>query len=291
MYVSTRGGGTSIFRTASPRECHQVQWNMEASHIGKFVQEKEFIPPSPDQRKVVVGNVPGSINKHVTRQSSARISNFLLGLIRRSCDIRHFRRCSHVLAGSVNKRRVGCRDSSSEKPPLPVSSVVRLASLPEGHIIPHPIFARKFALIENNEPVPRSMASNLMPTADSVATLTGAGMTDPGVLDSRWVFRGPFTPQLGFDGGRDFEWDPMGPAHTDSKISCQPVSAGLRGRVMRAEAVARDTRKVSARPAHDWFGLDAELPALPGPGSPSSAPRRSPYWKQPVHGYNWFGLD
>ncbi|KAI1343780.1 hypothetical protein F5Y15DRAFT_367932, partial [Xylariaceae sp. FL0016] len=80
--------------------------------------------------------------------------------------------------------------------------------LPEGRQVPNAIFARKFSLIGSGESLPPYLPINQMPTAESKATDTIVEAAESGLLEmtTMWSFRGPFTPQLGFDGGLDYQW-------------------------------------------------------------------------------------
>lgn len=290
MYVSTRDGGTSVFRKVSPGQCHRVQWNMEATGIGKFIQQKEIVLPSQldtNDSSSLAGRPDQCTEKaqEPTRPVSS-VSSMLRGMSRGNLPWI----CDYFSRWPVSEEQDLRHRSHLERAPLPRPSR-HPASLPEGHIIPHPSFARKHALLKNTEPIPRSMASNLMPTAESVAAVADFIRWPQCSLDGTNIFRGPFTPQLWFDGGRDFEYLP---AQSEATETCQnPAGSSSRKRTLPGVGQAAwNSRKVAVhRPARDWFGLDAEeLPLQFDPISGATT-RRAPYCKQAVHGYNWFGLD
>jgi hypothetical protein len=72
--------------------------------------------------------------------------------------------------------------------------------LPEGCLVPNAIFARKH-LVDKSQSLPSHLPINRMPIAEIKAN---ESVTD--AESSRNHFRGPFTPQLGFDGGLDYRW-------------------------------------------------------------------------------------
>jgi hypothetical protein len=78
-------------------------------------------------------------------------------------------------------------------------------SLPDA--LPNAIFARKFGLAAHGEPLPPALHFNFMPTAESIVMEIAGQSVHHGSLPLESEFRGPFTPQLGFDGGLDYKWE------------------------------------------------------------------------------------
>ncbi|KAH6678953.1 hypothetical protein F5X68DRAFT_213053 [Plectosphaerella plurivora] len=275
MYMSTRDSGTSIFRSISPTRFHRLHWNLERNDVGRLVAEKEFMPTISDEET----------GSRETRCISRMLSSLgvspntlscLVNLFRNLCDSGESTGCGQPpLATMSREKRV--RPSA---PTTTASQDTAPGFLGGNHVIPHPMFARKHSLVSKGRPLPASMATHLMRTADSVSSDMTSTSTS-----SAHVFRGPFTPQLGFDGGHDFEWDTsLPPAPASAKARTGRLAS--RRKDLESGTTQQTSRRHNARSAHDWFGLDAGEP------EPRYVSTAGPMNKRlPTHGYNWFGLD
>jgi hypothetical protein len=278
MYTSTRDGGTCIFRSISPTRFHRACWNLERTNVGKFVGEKEYLP-------VVSGSAPEETMPKETRRASRTLSSLgtssgtlarLVNLFRNLCDGRKSTRCSQPRAVVTSREK----RTHSRAPATAAFQDTMPGLIDKIYVIPHPIFARKHSLVSQGKPLPPSITTHLMRTADFVSPDMTSAATETS------VFRGPFTPQLGFDGGHDFEWDA---SPSTSSTSVKVGTGGLfssQTKTLNSGAAPHAVRRHNARQAHDWFGLDAGLldpRCLPTTGQGNK--------KQPTHGYNWFGLE
>ncbi|KAI0192703.1 hypothetical protein EV127DRAFT_336648, partial [Xylaria flabelliformis] len=208
LFVSTPGKGTRPMYTPNPREFHEMQWDSGYGATGRFVEERELTIASLDRSSEASSpstadtfRSPKSRSQRL-RRSLSRISIIeklveKLGKQKKDPETKQ-RRPSWVPdlePGSLFKdQRAHCGTIS--------------VPLPENCQIPNAIFARKFLLVDNDETLPIHLPISQMPTAESKATETIVEAATTGLLNqaSPWLFRGPFTPQLGFDGGLDYQW-------------------------------------------------------------------------------------
>ena len=190
MYVSTREGGTQPFRSPNPKQFHEMQWNIGYKCGGKLVEERQVSVSSlslgSEDRQVVPAERP-------SRLSLATLARRVVRKKAAHDDARRKSWFSNVFAFDTVLSFREFLDSR----PIP---------LPEGCPVPNAIFARKFGLVANGQPLPPSLPVKAMPTAESKATETVVKAAACSATYSTWEFRGPFTPQLGFDGGLDFRW-------------------------------------------------------------------------------------
>ncbi|OTA88102.1 hypothetical protein M434DRAFT_54670, partial [Hypoxylon sp. CO27-5] len=200
LYISSRNDGTRPLNSPNPKEFHEMQWNHEYGTQGKFVEERD---------------VPIISLGHPSKKTS----NHFKGLRRYSPGIGLLQK----LAGrvSVHKRKPDIEEKRHSWMPgtlmLDTSSLFQdeqtdpganMKPLLGGIQVPNAIFARKYLLIEASDSLPPPIFVGQMPTAESKATDTIVEAATNGLLNkaSPWSFRGPFTPQLGFDGGLDYHW-------------------------------------------------------------------------------------
>jgi hypothetical protein len=106
-----------------------------------------------------------------------------------------------------------------------------------------------------------------MPIAESKATETLVKAADLGFLkdESAWYFCGPFTPQLGYDGGLDFRWKsrkPMSPAPSfdleadfDEQTSDKRDSSSRQNDGRASPPMADQNDRAKRRGFH--FGIDS----------------------------------
>lgn len=169
MYVSTRENGTCAFRSPSPKELHEMQWQIGTNRAGKFVKEEKIVPaasscPGADAINYNVNIGPDGVqaNNSMVIKKSISILRALKGrrdtLQTRDPETRHpeSNRRSRF-ASIIGLNTVLSSRESIDTNPIP---------LPDGCITPHAIFARKFSLIADNQPLPPSLSHEMMPTAD-----------------------------------------------------------------------------------------------------------------------------
>lgn len=232
LYISSRSDGTRPLNSPNPTKFHEIQWNYEYGTRGKFIQERDVSIASPDSPSVV--SPPGATD------TSTDISSHLKGPRRSMPGFGILDKFTSGIfslmrnSGSGSKRHSWMPNALTietaalfrDKGP---SSEVASVPLPHGCRIPNAIFARKYSLVETGDSLPPILSLRQMPTAESKATETIVEAASNGLLDGAppWSFRGPFTPQLGFDGGLDYHWTPQEPTITrrrfDIDASAQDV--------------------------------------------------------------------
>lgn len=220
LYISSRNDGTRPINSPNPKKFHEMQWNYEYGTRGRLIEERAIPIASPDRPSET--SLPG------TTDALLNSPNHSKGLRRYSPG-----------SGILDKLR-GRIYTHKEKPLqveqrrrswMPNTLMFETASLfrdkrtgpdpatvplPSGCQVPNAIFARKYLLVETSDSMPPCLSLSQMPTAESKATDTIVEATTKGLLDRvpPWRFRGPFTPQLGFDGGLDYHWNPQEPIVT-----------------------------------------------------------------------------
>ncbi|KAI0106985.1 hypothetical protein GGR51DRAFT_559670 [Nemania sp. FL0031] len=229
LFVSTRSDGTRPMRSPNPKEFHEMQWDPDYGATGKLVAERELPITSLDQ--------PGEI-------SPSETTDIFFGPTSRSQRLRHSLSSINIIEKMINKldkqkkepeieqRRRSWMpnsfafDSNSLFKDKRTQSGIISVPLPEGCQIPNAIFARKFLIVDNGETLPPHLPISQMPTAESKATETLVQAATTGLLNqaSPWLFRGPFTPQLGFDGGLDYQWNPQDPGITVRRFDFEVLS-------------------------------------------------------------------
>ncbi|KAI0595798.1 hypothetical protein F4775DRAFT_594925 [Biscogniauxia sp. FL1348] len=211
LYVSSRNDGTRPLQSPNPKEFHEMQWNFDYGGKGRLVEEHNVIltsldrPSEPSPPGTSDTLLPNPSRTKQLRHSLSRISIIdkiaeKLGKHKKQPETEQRRRSwmpSSLIfeTGSLSKeKRAGSDDLS-----IP---------LPRGRQIPNAMFARKFLLVDDGDTLPPYLSTNEMPTAESKAIDTIVEAAASGLLDgdSSWSFRGPFTPQLGYDGGLDYRW-------------------------------------------------------------------------------------
>lgn len=206
FYVSSRRDGTLPLHTPNPKEFHEMQWKPQNSKVGRFVEEKEVIIPANEtatprtsgtKSSLSIGRGPGT---PAPRSSLIGRLSKRLGQSKRSYKgfMKEERRHSWL-----PKMESGPRFTEWRR-----DSVPGAVSLPNGGRVPNAIFARKYLLVEEGEILPTHLPISQMPVAESKATDTITHAAELGLFGEEpvWSFRGPFTPQLGYDGGLDYQW-------------------------------------------------------------------------------------
>lgn len=151
--------------------------------------------------------------------------------------------------------------------------------LPDGCHVPHAIFARKYQLVSQSDSLSSYLPISQMPIAESKATETLVEAASSGHLhnESAWHFRGPFTPQLGYDGGLDFRWtlcEPTLEARTFDSDMIEDEEGFQRNEAPRSESLCGNTKGRTPSPTVNLnarakrrgfhFGLDTALDWLSG---------------------------
>ncbi|KAJ2991056.1 hypothetical protein NUW58_g2662 [Xylaria curta] len=214
LFVSTRSEGTRPIRSPTAKEFHEMQWDSGYGAAGKMVEEREFPTISPDEPSYTSPpNTADTIMSPTSRSQRLRHSLSSMSIIEKFVD-------------KLGKQKKRPEVEQRRRSWMPNSFIVDAGSLfkdkrahcgaisvpwPEGYEIPNAIFARKFLIVDNGETLPSHLPICQMPTAESKATETIVEAATTGLLSqaSSWLFRGPFTPQLGFDGGLDYQWNPQ----------------------------------------------------------------------------------
>lgn len=205
LYVSSRNEGTRPLQSPSPKEFHEMQWNSEYGGKGKLIEQREIPLTSPDR---LSGSSPVGIADMTTtsiwskkyRHSTSGDST-LNKLMRKLSQVK-------TDANADQRRYSWFHEMSSLSTDMRPAADPISTPLPNDCKIPNAIFARKYHLAEIGNNLPSNIHISQMPTAESKATDAIIEAANAGLLDkpSHWSFRGPFTPQLGFDGGLDYQW-------------------------------------------------------------------------------------
>ncbi|KAI0385294.1 hypothetical protein F5Y04DRAFT_291949 [Hypomontagnella monticulosa] len=270
LYISTRNDGTRPLNSPNPKEFHEMQWNHERGTPGKLVEERDVPIASLDCPSGT--SPPGTADTLLNASSRCkghRRSSSRSGLLEKLID----RIYMHRQEPEVSQRRrswmpvtlmfetaASLRDKRTG-PDIPA------VPLPDGCQIPNAIFARKYLLVENSDSLPACLSLRQMPTAESKATDTIVEAATNGLLDNAlpWSFRGPFTPQLGFDGGLDYQWSPREPNITirrfDIDDSTQDITdisldKSLKGDVSGVTGDYTTPRRTSTKRQGIIFNLD-----------------------------------
>ncbi|KAI3536195.1 hypothetical protein CSPX01_10955 [Colletotrichum filicis] len=283
MYVSTREGGTCAFRSPNPKELHEMQWQLGTERAGRFIKEEEVIPATSIHQGTGTRDLnvsPDDDDIPVDRSDLRRSLSLLRALRKRrdtlmSLDGGGPAPRSKRLSWFTNMFGLETVLSFRESPdPKPVP-------LPEGCVAPHAIFARKFSLIADNQPLPLSMSHEMMPTADIKARKLLADAAVQGV----------------------FVDHAAAPSRAIRLLSHETNAVPRRQSDVSSP---RQIRTPKSQRGHDWFGLDTITPEpdirrqspharsigverSPSIGYGDSMKRDSKY--HPLCSSNWFGLD
>ncbi|KAI0456089.1 hypothetical protein F5B21DRAFT_523064 [Xylaria acuta] len=214
LFVSTRTEGTRPMRSPNPQEFHEMQWDPEYGATGRFVEERELPIVSLDRPSEA--SPPSTADTFVspkTRSQRLRHSLSSISIIEKFVE----RLGKQKKEPEIEQRRRSWMpnslvfDSNSLFKDKRAHCGIVSVPWPEDYQIPNAIFARKFLIVDTGETLPSHLPISQMPTAESKATETIVEAATTGLLNqaSSWLFRGPFTPQLGFDGGLDYQWNPQ----------------------------------------------------------------------------------
>ncbi|KAK5636520.1 hypothetical protein RRF57_012232 [Xylaria bambusicola] len=257
LFVSTRSEGTRPMRSPNPKEFHEMQWDPGFGATGRLVDEREFPIASLDQSSDI--SPPGSAD---TIESPS--SRKFVGKRKQKNGPDIERRRRSWIPNTI------IFDSSSLHRDKRAQCDVISVPWPDSYQIPNAIFARKFLIVDDGETLPSHLPISQMPTAESKATETIVEAANTGLLNQKspWLFRGPFTPQLGFDGGLDYQWSPQDCALTtrydpnyssrntgllghNSRDKSQRLSSKRRGILVDFESAAEMKARASG---HDFLG-------------------------------------
>ncbi|KAI0483985.1 hypothetical protein GGR56DRAFT_2962 [Xylariaceae sp. FL0804] len=249
LYVSTRNDGTRPLNSPNPKQFHEMQWNLEFGRNGRFIEERD-VPVTSLDRTVEVSapdaadtllSVPSFSRKLRHSLSSLSIIDKVVDKLGKTPPQKEpqleQRRRSWLPSTLRFETGSLFRDKGGEAGANPIS-------LPEGRQIPNAIFARKFLLVDRGESLPASLPICQMPTAESKATDTIVEAAAMGLLDraQSWSFRGPFTPQLGFDGGLDYQWGHREPTITIRRFDLEAHSPDTPGAQLSPQPDKATTR-------------------------------------------------
>ncbi|KAI0537019.1 hypothetical protein GGR58DRAFT_514089 [Xylaria digitata] len=245
LFVSTRSEGTRPVRSPNPKEFHEMQWDSYYGATGRLVEEREFPITSLDQSSEV--SPPETADTFVSPDSrSQRLRHSLSSISIIERFVEKLGRQKKEPEAEQRRRSWIPNSLMFDSSPLFRDKRAPCGTLsvpwPEGYQIPNAIFARKFLIVDNDETLPSHLPISQMPTAESKATETIIEAATIGLLNqaSSWLFRGPFTPQLGFDGGLDYQWSPQDPGVTEKRFDWEAMLPGTEG--FDPNRSPRDTR-------------------------------------------------
>ncbi|KAI1480562.1 hypothetical protein F4774DRAFT_424821 [Daldinia eschscholtzii] len=223
LYISSRNDGTRPLNSPNPKKFHEMQWSHECSTQGRLIEERDVLVTSQDRPSA--GSLPGTADALLDNPKPCK------GLRGYSSKSSLFSKISekiniHKQKPELDQRRCSwipgalTFDSASSLRTKRAYPDVATVPLPGGCEIPNAIFARKYLLVGASDSLPPCLPLRQMPTAESKATDTIVKAASNGSLERlpRWSFRGPFTPQLNFDGGLDYQWNRDEPTTTCSRF-------------------------------------------------------------------------
>ncbi|ETS79148.1 hypothetical protein PFICI_09001 [Pestalotiopsis fici W106-1] len=303
FFVSSHTEGTLPLTNPNPKEFHEMQWRGHHGEVGRFLHEREISTTNSEQYTVSTPAGVATSKSSMEKKSRASRISLLNKFVGRGSrdkqepdpDQRRRSWLPTTLFESKPPSQDGLDGSGQDAVPLP-----------DGCHVPHAIFARKHLLVDSEKSLPSHPPINRMPIAESKAT---ESWTDTTSLERD--FRGPFTPQLGFDGGRDYRWTVSDcnmttptrrttPAFRHDgnppRLKVDPFAQAESGSHTRAK---RRGFHMGYNNALDWLsGHDQTTPtqtrqapsnmqdispAMPQQGSPSSYRRNRHRWQNSLH--------
>ncbi|KAI1076514.1 hypothetical protein F5B20DRAFT_584175 [Whalleya microplaca] len=260
FYVSSRTDGTRPINSPNPKEFHEMQWNSEFGAQGRLVEERDVTFLAPDRPS---GTSPPrtadtlltvSSHSETRRHSLSRLSIFdkLISRLRapkREPEVEQKRR-SWMPSAFMFETASLFREKRSGLDSAPVP-------LPDDCEIPNAIFARKNLLVDTGDSLPPYLSISHMPTAEAKATETIVEAATTGLLGEAppWSFRGPFTPQLGFDGGLDYQWSSCEPMIIRRRFDINASNngnAGLQFGIPSRGSGSRANERSPTQPGSAW---------------------------------------
>lgn len=192
-------------RRLKPQEFHEMHWSPDSPHRGRFVKER-----SVDLRDMSFSSLgdaaldPGLLEPP---QSSARCKKTFRPRSLSEVVIRAFGNVKSC--GKRNSKTSGelVTDLQDLRSNSSVRNLVEPRHQPQVSEweIPNAAFARKFGLLKDGHCLPTSIRE--LPVAEDKAIVKAEDPTVP-ELRLSLGFQGPFTPQLWFDGGLDYRYQP-----------------------------------------------------------------------------------
>ncbi|KAH8677515.1 hypothetical protein BX600DRAFT_430860 [Xylariales sp. PMI_506] len=212
FYVSSRRGGTAPLNTPKPKEVHEKQWGLQSQNRSKSTNEKTDTPSlstslaSPTSPDAPFTKNPADLVRY--RDDSTRHRSSILDTLARRALNSEYNVEDHQQRRHSWLRGRSFPDGGSSFKDDTGKNGARLIPLPDGRKVPNASFARKHHLVDQEEALPPHLSISQMPIAESKATDTIVEAATSGLLGqgSAWRFQGPFTPQLGYDGGLDYRW-------------------------------------------------------------------------------------
>ncbi|KAI2467666.1 hypothetical protein F4781DRAFT_444093 [Annulohypoxylon bovei var. microspora] len=220
LYISSRNDGTRSLNSPNPKEFHERQWDIEYGSQGRLIEERDVPISSLDRPSETSppGTADNLLDASSHRKGFRRYSPGF-GLLQKLTDRISLHKREPETEQRRRSRRPGALMFEQTVPSFwdkRSSPDITTVPFPDGCQVPNAIFARKYLLVEAGDSLPVYLSSRQMPTAESKATDIIVEAATHGLLDKAqpWLFRGPFTPQLGFDGGLDYQWSPREPTIT-----------------------------------------------------------------------------
>ncbi|KAK8087221.1 hypothetical protein PG994_002195 [Apiospora phragmitis] len=271
FYVSSKTGGTLPLNNPDPKEFHELQWKAQDT-TGRLVEERE-VPLKDNKwsrdmasRRASEARSTSSVqgDKRTPAPRSSLLNRLAVRFSRKRKDhVQEERRRSWLPSALMGEGGLSFKDWRATHNTTPIP-------LPEGCGVPHAIFARKNLLVDEEENLSSFAAVSQMPVAESKATdavIEAASQSDLIGHEQPWRFRGPFTPQLGYDGGLDYQWtlcrrslDSLRPTTRDARCKELEQGKGHKPRVASDSTTpygACPTMGANRKKSH--FGLDGVL--------------------------------
>lgn len=270
FYVSSKACGTLPLNNPDPKEFHELQWKAQDT-TGRLIEERE-VPLKDNKRSDDMAPGRASQARSISsvqedRKTYTLRSSFVNRLAvrfsrKRKDHDQEERRRSWLPTALVGEGGLSFKDWRATHMPTPIP-------LPEGCGVPNAIFARKNLLVDEEDNLPSFATVSQMPVAESKATDAAieAAQSDLTGHEPSWRFRGPFTPQLGYDGGLDYQWtlrrrslDPQRPTTRDARYKELEQGKGHKPRVASDSTTpygVYPTIGANRRVSH--FGLDGVL--------------------------------
>ncbi|KAH7021221.1 uncharacterized protein B0I36DRAFT_30234 [Microdochium trichocladiopsis] len=276
FYISSRQLGTRPVELCSdPKEFHKMQW-ATVGQSGRLVQEREVtIAPSiccADLPSPTTIDAPSLQSRSSRRRSTFRSSR-LYKLLNKTDQ--------NTIVSQASQRRhswipsaLGFEsDQLFSRRRSRVDLAVILVPLPDANKYQNGIFARKNMLVEKGNALPPYLPLGHMPTAETKATesmMEAAQSSQFGATSER-PFRGPFTPQLGFDGGLDFQWSKSASAIKIRRFDVSPDKDESTDLICESDIspCAQVRRNICALRRRRRRGVIFDLPGAPPWGTQS----------------------